>query len=208
MDGGRHEMAQGDPETRDAAFCVLDCELTGLDRGRDEVISIGAVEITDDRLNLGHSFYRILRPEHATMTREAVLVHHLSHDRVAAGEDPETVLDAFLAFVNGKVPVGHYVDMDLFFLNQLASRYGRQPIAQPALDTVVLQRWYLSHTGADAEDSDLHLEAIARQMGLPRFPAHHALHDALTTGCLFLAQMATAREAGYGRLSQLLALRA
>ena len=40
-------------------FVVFDTELTGLNRKKDEIISIGAVKIKDLQIDLGQTFHRL-----------------------------------------------------------------------------------------------------------------------------------------------------
>ncbi len=47
---------------KEAPFAVVDLELTGLDPGRDEIVSFGAVTVMDGRVQLHDALYRVVRP--------------------------------------------------------------------------------------------------------------------------------------------------
>ncbi len=177
-------------------FTVLDCEMTGLDLVKHEIISIGAVKIRRGEIDLSQSFYRVLRPRRLEMSKENVLIHGLNHDTVAAGEDPELVLDDLVDFIQDTILVGHFVAIDLGFLNILFARGNRRRPEQPILDTRSLQEWYLDNAARGRQTAGLQLCAIAKQFNLPSFQAHHAYYDALTTACLFLKQLSIMAKAG------------
>ena len=61
---------------REANWCAVDLELTGLDPRRDEIIAIGATAVEHGRVVLGKSFYTLV---HSSRRSEpgAVLVHKL-----------------------------------------------------------------------------------------------------------------------------------
>ena len=47
---------------RDARYCAIDVETTGLDLRRDSVVSIGCAGITDGRVVCSDSYYSLIRP--------------------------------------------------------------------------------------------------------------------------------------------------
>jgi DNA polymerase-3 subunit epsilon len=82
--------------------------------------------------------------------------------------------------------VGHCVDIDLEFLDAALAAHGRRPLKNSAIDTRPLHRWRRRTSGGGAEPADATLDEIVKELGLPRYPAHHAFYDALTTGLVFL----------------------
>ncbi|MFM2348431.1 MAG: hypothetical protein RL654_3184, partial [Pseudomonadota bacterium] len=66
----------------------IDCETTGLDRRRDEIISIGAVRIVGDRLMTSEALSLLVRPSRA-ISADSVRVHRLRERDVAQGLAPE-----------------------------------------------------------------------------------------------------------------------
>ena len=188
----------------DIDYCVLDCEMSGLDVTRHEIISIGAVRIQGGEIDLGNSFYRVIRPERVNMSVDNVLIHRLNHDQVSAGEDPFRVMDDFLAFIADTVLVGHFISIDLGFLNALFVHQNRSRPSQPALDTRHLHEWYLDQQkDSHREPYDMHLTGIVKRMNIPQFPAHHAFYDALTTACLFVKQLDILRSHGHQTLGDI-----
>ncbi len=191
--GGRYayrkafEAGEWTEPIKTMTFTALDCQTTGPDPARDEILSVGAVRIRDNRIVLGERFYQAFKPSEAVSPREVILVHGLGHDEVSRSLPLAEALDQLMTFVGDSVVVGHHTDIDLRFLNvALAARAG-SVIENPALDTRLLYRWSRRVASPPGQASgDARLEDIVTEMGLPRYPAHHAFYDALSAGLVFL----------------------
>ena len=64
---GTPRPSRGTP-WREARWCALDLELTGLDPRKDEIIAIGAVPIEEGRILLGESAYTLVRSSRRSAT--------------------------------------------------------------------------------------------------------------------------------------------
>ena len=168
---------------REAPWCAIDLELTGLDPRKDAVIAIGAVPIEDGRLLLGRSVYTLARTsrrsEHA-----AILMHKLRVADLADAPLPEDAIDVLFDALSGRVPVFHTEWVERSFLGPL---FARRRVRLPrAADTQVLGHVWLRRRGEQAGGAPS-LERLATELGLTPEPAHHALGDALTTAAAFIA---------------------
>jgi DNA polymerase-3 subunit epsilon len=168
---------------REARWCAVDLELTGLDPSNDEIIAIGAVPIEDGRLMLGESRYTLVRTERRS-EHNAMLVHKL---RVADLADAPPLEDAFelvLELLSGRVPVFHTAVVERMFLTPLFSALRvRLPAAA---DTEVLGRLLVLEREGTAPGR-LSLDRLAEILGQSGEAPHHALADALMTGQAFIA---------------------
>jgi DNA polymerase III subunit epsilon len=167
---------------REAGWCVIDLELTGLDRS-DEIIAIGAVPVAGGAVILGEAMYTLTRPErppkHAT-----VLVHKLRSADLAGAPPLRDAIDLLLDSLAGRVPVFHTALVERSFLGrELRRRRLRLP---PDADTEVLGRLWLRDRDGQAPDG-LSLARLAALLGQPGEDPHHALGDALTTATAFIA---------------------
>jgi DNA polymerase-3 subunit epsilon len=185
-----HRQAMGPPEgsepIRTMTYTVLDCEMTGLDPARDEILSIGAIRIRNHRIHMAERFYQVFKPNEAVSPKEIILIHGLGPEEVGRGLPLAAALDQLLAFIGDSVVVGHCVDIDVGFLDAALAAHGRKVLKNPTLDTRLLHRWWRRAAAAGGEPAEASLEEIAKELGLPRYPAHHAFYDALTTGLVFL----------------------
>lgn len=182
---------------RTMTFTVLDCEMTGLDPARDEILSIGAVRIRGGRVTMADRFYQVFKPIEAVSSKEVILIHGLGPDEVSRGVPLADAIERLLAFIGDSVVIGHFVAHDLRFLNAALAARGKRPLANPALDTRLLYGWWRRRTTPAGHAFEATaLEALAHELALPRYPAHHAFYDALTTGLAFLKLLSAFEASG------------
>ena len=107
---------------------VFDVESTGVDTLTDEIIQIAGIRL-DKTGNIKEKFMHLLKLKDKTTVGDSVWIHHITDERLQQqGEAPETVLAAFLSFMQGAVLVGHNVSYDI---NILKSYLGRLHMPQP-----------------------------------------------------------------------------
>ncbi len=168
---------------RDANWCAVDVELTGLDPRDGELIAIGAVPVQGGRLILGDARYTLVRPERPP-ARDAVLVHKLRvvdlADAPALDEATGLLLDALA----GRVPIFHTAAVERLFLGRALARRGVR-LPRGADTEAIGRRWLRQRDGAGPER--LSLGRLATLLGQSAEPPHHALGDAITTAQAFLA---------------------
>ena len=187
------DTPQPAPDTpwRDAAWCAVDLELTGLDARSDEIVAIGAVPIIDGQLILGEALYTLARPERPPKT-PAVLVHKLRSADLADAPPLREAIDSLLDVLAGRVPVFHTAVVEQTFLGRaLRRRHVRLP---PDADTEALGREWLRKRDGVAP-AGLSLARLASLLHQPAEDPHHALGDALTTAKAFIA-LASHLDAG------------
>lgn len=184
----------------DYTFVVCDTELTGFDRKRDEIISIGAVLIRDLQIDLGATFHHYIRPRNIEHTR-ATLIHRITPQQLLQAPPLEEVLPAFVEFAGSSLIVGHCVALDMGFLNRAARQVLGGTLSNPGIDTMRMAQGYrrvlLGHFHQeDGRILSYGLEDLAREYGLPIFKPHDALEDAMQTAYLFLFLLKKFRKGG------------
>lgn len=191
----------------DYTFVVCDTELTGFDRKRDEIISIGAILIRDLQIDLGATFHQYIRPQNLKHT-EATLIHRITPQQLAQAPSLEAVLPDFIEFAGNGLMVGHFVELDMGFLDAAARRLMGATLANPAIDTIRMARRYRQillgpfHQEDDQSVSYV-LEDLAREYNLPMFKPHDALEDAIQTAYLFLFFLKKFRKGGLTTLKDI-----
>ena len=180
-----------DPRTpwREAEFCVVDLETTGLDLRRDEIVSYGAAIVRHARIPCGEVTYRQLRPSRP-ISAAAMTVHGLRAADLAGAPPMDEALDEIVGLLAGRVPVAHAAWVERAFLDR-ALRAGGRRLNRIMIDTAALLRGSRLDGGVAGREPEL--EAAARRLGLPVHTPHHALGDAFTTAELLLA-LATRME--------------
>jgi len=192
----------------DARFVVFDTELTGLNLRKDSIVSIGAVKMAGGRIHLGDYFYRLVRPETA-LTGKSILIHELTPDEVAVCPDIETLLPEFIDFCRNCVLVGHFVSLDLGFLNKELKRLYNRTLQSPAIDTQRIYRWLTKKkkngcSYHEEKSEDLDLTSLAAKYRIPASRAHNALDDAYVTAQLFQRFLTELPGAGIHTIADLI----
>jgi DNA polymerase-3 subunit epsilon len=173
------------PETpwREARWCALDLELTGLNPRKNDIIAVGAVPIEDGRIVLGEAAYTLVRTTRRS-EHGAVLVHKLRVADLASAPPLEEAVDLILRELAGRIPVFHTGAVERAFLRP---QFARRRVRLPAeADTEVLGRAWLQARDGQAPKW-ISLERLVTLLGQPAEPPHHALADALTTAKAFIA---------------------
>jgi DNA polymerase III subunit epsilon len=168
---------------REARWCAIDLELTGLDPSNDEIIAIGAVPIEDGRLILGDSRYTLVRTSRRS-EHDAVLMHKLRVVDLADAPPLDSAVELLLELLSGAVPVFHTAAVERTFLGPLFSELRvRLP---GAVDTEILGRLFLQQRDGTAPPR-LSLASLLKVLGQSGEAPHHALADALCTAQAFIA---------------------
>ncbi|MDQ7782274.1 MAG: 3'-5' exonuclease [Desulfomonilaceae bacterium] len=192
---------------RDCEFVCFDTELTGLNPRRDEIVAIGAVRITGLSIVPGDTFFTYVRPTRP-IPKDSTLVHRITSEQLKDAPDPEKVLPAFVAYVGPALLLGHYVQLDVNFLNRALKKYLGGIIRNPCLDSMKLAQAHheyrrRSERGYVSPYMPLNLGLLAKEYDLPKFAQHDALGDAMQTAYLFLFLVTKLQEAGYVTLNDL-----
>ena len=169
---------------REAGWCAVDLEMTGLDPSTDEIVAIGAVPIDEGRIQLGAGMYTLVRASKRSQVG-AVLVHKLRLADVVDAPSLDDAIDLLLTVLAGRVPVFHTAAIESAFLSrEFARRRVRLPVAA---DTEALGRRWLTHRDGPPPAAAISLGRLAGALGQPAETPHHALGDALTTAKLFIS---------------------
>lgn len=173
----------------EANVVALDFETTGLDPARDEILSIGLVEIQNGSVKLGTAWHEIIRLDRA-LPADSVVIHHITDDQKEQGRALEEVLPELLERLRGKVMLVHFKRIEQNFLDAACRRLYGTPFVIPIIDTLELGQRVLERRNHTIQANDLRLFNLRPRYNLPRYKAHNALNDALATAELFLAMAA------------------
>jgi DNA polymerase III subunit epsilon len=169
---------------REARFCVIDLELTGLDPAVDSIVSFAALQVIGGRLRLSDLRYQLVRPTRMP-DAETIRIHGLRSSDLVEAPTLSQVLDSLLEALTGNALVAHFASVETGFLDAALQTHGLR-LSNPVIDTAglaaELQRRRSAPVAGPAD-----LSSLARSLGLPVHRPHHADGDALTTGQVFLA---------------------
>ena len=164
---------------------AIDCETTGLDTRRDDIVSVAAVAIHGARILASRRFEAMVRPS-ARMKAEAIKTHRLLESDVSGARSIEDVLPELLRFVGPRPLVGYYLEFDIAMINRPMRRLlGIElPNARIEVSGLYYERKY-GHAPPGTE-VDLRFAAMITDLGLPTLDQHDACSDALMAAMMYV----------------------
>lgn len=108
---GKQKKIPSKKPLSEVRFVVFDTETTGFDLKTDKIISIGAIALTAQRIEVGDSFEVLVRQEKVG-DRDAVSVHGLLRKDIASGIDEKSAVTAFLDYIGNSVLVAQHAGFD------------------------------------------------------------------------------------------------
>lgn len=178
----------------------FDCETTGLDTKRDEIISIGAVRIVGDRVMTSEALSLIVKPSKG-VSADSVKIHRLRERDVAQGLEPEEAVRQLLNFIGSRPLVGYFLEFDVAMVNRvmwpmLGVRLPQQKIE---VSGMYYDHKFKQFKGqAELHNIDLRFDTLMGDLGLPVRDAHDALNDAVMAALAFIKLRHLAGKAGQG----------
>lgn len=171
------------------SYTVFDTETTGLNpSGGDEIISIGAARIVNNRLLSKEKFDQLIDPQRK-LPRESIKIHGITPEMVAGQPTIDKILPVFHSFCKDTILVAHNAAFDMRMLQIKADSTGVHFI-NPVLDTLLLAAvvWPAQTRHG--------LEIISARLGIDITGRHTALGDAIATGEVFLKLIPLLNQAG------------
>lgn len=179
-------------------FVVFDTETTGLDIGKDRILSIGAISIFDLKLDVGDSLEVYVKQE--VFNAGTVEIHGiLRAGNIQKISEKEAVI-AFLEYVKNSVLVAHHAAFDVAMINAALARMGLPKLKNKVLDTGVL---FKKTTLFENMENHLSLDRLCSIFKLKKHDRHTASGDAFLTGLIFLKIVANISKKGKLKLSDL-----
>ena len=164
---------------------ALDIETTGLDPEQDHILSVGMVPIHQGRIDLRAARRFFVHGPFVVKASTAV-INQITPEMLENGQPLDLVMEALFAAMHGHVLLCHGATVEQRFINAyLQHTFGLRDLPLPWLDTLALERNRSTHKGA--QHNDFRLSSIRTREGLPTYPAHDALTDAVATAELLLA---------------------
>jgi DNA polymerase-3 subunit epsilon len=177
---------------REAEYCVLDFETTGLDLKHDDIVSFGLVPVLHGRIRVSGARYGLVQARR-TSSVPAFVVHGLSEQDLAAAMPIEQCAAILAEQLSGRVLVAHAAWIERPLIDRALAAAGLRFHGR-TVDTAALARRAgiaRSDTGAEPD-----LEWLSARLQLPPHTPHHALGDAMTTAQVLIALCSTLDAAG------------
>ena len=179
------------PAWEEVTFWALDLETSGFDARTDHVLAVGMAPVRRGVIVMANAYRTLVRPPAgAPIPVETMRAHHIVPSELEHAPEMAAVAPEVLSRLAGCALLVHHAPLDVAFLKAGCTRAGLTWPRVPVVDTVELL-WKRAHRHrylhpSPERDPELNLAAARRACGLPHYPAHDALTDAVATAELFL----------------------
>jgi len=165
-------------------YVVVDTETTGLDRKKDDIISIGAVIVKNNKILLSKKFHIYVKPT-KELSSESIKIHRITPSMLKNAFSPEIAIKKFLEFAQNRPLVGYYLEFDIAMLNKLTKKYIGIKLPNKQIEVSAL--YYDKKIGLIPQAHiDLRFDSIMKDLNLPLIGKHDALNDAIMTALIYI----------------------
>ncbi len=168
-------------------FIVVDCEMTGLDAARHELLSVGWVQLTRQCIEIQSAKHRLVRS--GASVGQSATIHLIRDCELKLGHSIDDVLRELLTDARGFLPVFHHASLDLAFLNDAVEHAFGAPWWPSYVDTLLNEKRLSERHTEVPKSGALTLAQSRRRYNLPDYQGHNAMIDAIATAELLLAQI-------------------
>ena len=171
-------------EPNNEEYVCFDCETTGLDPKKDDIISIGAVIIKNNTIVASKKFVKFIKPK-TKLQVEAIKVHHIRECDLQDAEDINKVIKEFLEFIGSRTLVGYFLEFDIAMINKYLKPILGIKLPNKALEVSAIYYDYKIERIPQG-NIDLRFNTIMNELKIPSLGKHDALNDAIMTSMIFL----------------------
>ena len=171
-------------EAPENEYIVYDTETTGLNPKVDEILSIGAVLIRDNKIITSEKFEIFVKPR-KEISEESIKIHQIRNIDLANGSEPNEALDKFLHFIGSRTLVGYYLEFDVNMINKYLKPYLGIKLPHKQIEVSGIYHDKKIKFIPDAL-IDLRFDTIMKDLELPIFGKHDAINDAIMTAMIYI----------------------
>ncbi|MCG7499637.1 3'-5' exonuclease [Vibrio sp. Of7-15] len=185
-----------DTPLEEIEFLAMDFETTGLDPKKDDIITIGVVPFTLNRIFINRAQHWTVRPRQQ-LAEDSVVIHGITHSDILDAPDLSDVFEHILKAMSGHITVVHYKRIEREFFDRALKTRIQEGIEFPVIDTMHLESKIQQKEAGGLwnklkgkKSESVRLGKTRTRYGLPAYTPHHALTDAIATAELLQAQIA------------------
>ena len=173
-------------------FVVFDTETTGFDFNEDRILSIGAVRIENQSIEISDNFEVFL--DQNKFNPETVKIHGIIKNERFEKISEYEALKKFLNYIQNSIIVAHYAGFDIKMVNKALKRNNLPKLKNKVLDTAVLYKKTRIMTNLIDRDKVYSLDEIAEAYNVDLIERHTASGDAFITAIIFLKLLGRIRN--------------
>jgi len=179
-------------------FVVFDTETTGLEIKEDRILSIGAIGIIGNTLDVADSLELYIRQE--AFNSKTIPIHGILKEGKVLKVSEEEAVAKFLIYIKDAILVAHHAAFDIAMINGCLLRQGLPKLKNKVLDTGIL---FKKTKLCDNLDRYYSLDELSNLFHLKKHDRHTSSGDAYLTGLIFLKIISALRKTREMKLQDL-----
>lgn len=160
-------------------FVIFDTETTGLDTSLDKILSIGAIGVKNNIIDVADSLEIYLKQE--AFNAGTVEIHGILKEGSLTKISEAEAIEAFINYIGNSVLIAHHTAFDIDMINNALKRLHLKKLKNKTIDTGIL---YKKLEGK--KDNHFSLDVLCKELNIPQHDRHTASGDAYITAQLFL----------------------
>ncbi len=160
-------------------YVVFDMEASGLDWREDVILSIGAIGINDNAIEIGDFFEIFIKQD--KFTPKSVAFSGVLKEQEEKFVEAEAIIQ-FLNFIKDATLVSHNINLDIEMINLALKRLELGRLKNTLMDTNVLYQRWQHHI----EDTPVSLDEVCDALKIKKSDRLTASGNAYTTALVFL----------------------
>ncbi|GIM53778.1 3'-5' exonuclease [Capnocytophaga cynodegmi] len=180
----RNKSKKNEVPLENVRFVVFDTETTGFKFSTDRILSIGAVTILNNRIDLKNSIEFFLEQEKSNP--ESIPIHGIIKNHKYQKLAEREALVQFLEYIEDSILVGHHVGYDVKMINAALQRNELSLLKNKYLDTNYLFKKTKVINYLLKNDKNYSLDEICQELNITTHDRHNAAGDAFLTAIAFL----------------------
>ena len=165
-------------------YVVFDTETTGLNPKKDEILSIGAVKIKNNKILTSQTFEIYLKNINE-ISAKSIEIHGIRPCDLQNATDVEAGVKEFLKFIGSSTLIGYYLEFDVAMINKYI-----KPMLGITLPNKMIEvsEIYFEKkiTLIPQGNIDLRFDTILKDYDIPNMGVHNAVNDAIMTAMIYL----------------------
>jgi len=171
-------------EDTSGEYVVFDTETTGLNPKKDDILSIGAVKIKDNKILTSQTFEMFIQ-NYCDISSESKKIHGIREVDLVNAKTTLEVIPEFLKFIGSRPLVGYYLEFDIAMINKYVKPL--LGIKLPNKQIEVSEIYYNQKIEFIPQGNiDLKFDTILKNCDVPNMGAHNAVNDAIMTAMIYL----------------------
>ena len=176
-------------------YVVVDIETTGLNPKTDEILSIAWVVVVPPMIDIGRRNQFTLKPVSSEKLGQSPTIHGLTQRDFAHYSSIDAALEKLKIDLRESCFVCHNAQVDWQFLLHASKSTLQKLEPISVFDTLRYEHAVQNKNGPVREETGMYtLSSCRARYGLPSYPAHDAMDDAIACAELFLAQCLQTNE--------------